>query len=371
MNSIDEVAEALNEGDYRGAARLLKALVKESPENPWVQLYVARLYEETDKLEAAEKVYRKLLRQARNPKVVGQARQGLKRVETIPKERRKEAIARATANPDRRQLGVLVLEPIADELKTEAARRFARIMQLEPYSARLLLPSRSWRMYRTGAIGELRVFVEELRQAEIPCFCATVEQINQIPIFQVKYFQAISPKASVVCKNSSNQLGKLAFDWSEVTDIVTALMPIFKEVAVQNHRRTRTNYKEKTSDYIGICDLHLQNRGCILRLCQETYQFQEGVAFTPVLDKAFSGSNVKIDSLSVNLRWQTLLKFLKEKLVLAQVRSDFNFFAETVLPESNMLEYIDSQIEFWRYAPSNWDPAFQLYSGLILLRESL
>lgn len=371
MNYIDEVAAALDEGDYRGAARLLKALVKESPENPWVQLYVGKLYEQTDKLESAEKVYRKLLRQARNPKVVSQARQGLKRVEAIPKERRKEAIARATADPDRRQLGVLVLEPIPAELKTDAARRFARIMQLQPYSARLLLPSRSWRMYRTGAIGELRVFVEELRQAEIPCFCATVEQINQIPVFQVRYFQAISPAATLVCKNNLSQLGQLAFDWSEVTHIVTALLPIFKEVAVQNHRRTRTQYKEKTSDYVGICDLHLPERGCILRLCQETYQFQEGVAFTPVLDKSFESSNARIDSLSVNLRWQTLLKFLKEQLAHAEVRSDFNFFAETALPESNMLEYVASQIEVWRHAPSNWDPAFQLYSGLILLQPSL
>ena len=207
MISIDEVVAAFDAGNYREATKLLKVLLKESPENPWVQFYVGKLYEVTNKLESAEKVYRKLLRQARNPKVVSQARQGLKRVEMIPKQRRKDAIAHAKEDPRQLLPGLLVLEPIDPQLKTKAAKHFAQIMQLDPYSARLLLPVRSWRMYRTGAIGELRVFVDDLRKAEIPAFCATVEQINQTRVFRVSYVQSLSAQPTVVCQNEMNQLG--------------------------------------------------------------------------------------------------------------------------------------------------------------------
>lgn len=371
MISIDDVVAAFDAGDYREATKLLKVLVKESPENPWVQYYVGKLYEVTDKLEAAEKVYRKLLRQARNPKVVSQARQGLKRVEMIPKERRIQAIAHAKEDPSQRRPGLLVLEPIDPELKTQAAKNFARIMQLDPYSARLLLPTRSWRMYRTGAIGELRVFVDDLRQAEIPAFCATLEQINQIRVFRVSYFQSLSPQPTVVCQNEMNQLGQLAFKWSEVTQVVQGLLPIFEEVAVQNHRKTRTNYKQKISNYVGMCDLHLPKRGCILRICQEHYEFQEGFDLTPKADRPVKGLAPKVENLSTQMKWQNLLNILKQEVVHGMFWSDFTPFAETTLQESDLLDRMTSHIHLLRQVPTPWDPAFQLYSGLIFLKPNL
>jgi tetratricopeptide (TPR) repeat protein len=371
MISLDEVKAAFDAGDYREATKLLKVLLKESPENPWVQFYVAKLYEVTDKLEAAEKIYRKLLSQARNPKVVSQARDGLKRVEMIPKERRQVAIARAKEDPGQLLPGLLVLEPIDPELKTQAAQSFARIMQLDLYSARLLLPTRSWRMYRTGAIGELRVFVDELRKANIPAFCATIEQINRIRVFRTSYFPSISPQATVVCQNEMNQVGQISFNWSEVTQLVSGLLPIFEEVGVQNHRRTRTNYKQKISNYVGVCDLHLPQRGCILRLCQDSYEFQQGFDFTPEANQPAKGLTPKIEKFSTQLKWQNMLKILKEKLPLIACWSDFTSFAETTLQELDMLDRMNSHIDLLREVPTNWDPAFQLYSGLVFLRPSL
>ncbi|WP_199248768.1 tol-pal system YbgF family protein [[Phormidium] sp. ETS-05] len=371
MTNVDEVAAALERRDYREAAQLLKALMADDPRNPWVQFYVGRLYEETNKLEAAAKVYRKLLQQATQPKVLGQARQGLERLDAREKERRMQAIASATQDPKQRQPGVLVLEPINPDSKTEAAQRFAKIVQLQPYSARLLLPTRTWRLYRTGPIGELRVLVSELRQAEIPAFCSTIEAIESLPVFRIQYFHSLSPTPTVICQNPANQLGKLPFQWQEVTQIVEAILPIFKPVAVQNHRRTRTSYKEKTSDYIGICDLHLPGRNCILRLCQETYQFHQGADFSPLVATAVKGGNNKIDSLSSNLKWQTLIKFLKDKIPHAAIFSDFTPFAETALTHSEMLSRITPHIELLRYLNSDWEPAFQLYSSLVLLRPKL
>ena len=95
MKEIKEVAAALERKEYKQAAKLLKQLQKEKPENIWVKLYIGRWYEETDKLESAEKAYRKLLKDATNPQVMTQARQGLQRIETVQKQRQQEAIARA------------------------------------------------------------------------------------------------------------------------------------------------------------------------------------------------------------------------------------------------------------------------------------
>ncbi len=99
MKEIKEVATLLEQKNYQQAAKVLKKLQKEHPQNLWVQLYIGRWYEEIDKLESAEKFYRKLLKDATNPQVVIQARQGLKRIENIEKNRQQQAIAVAKSNP--------------------------------------------------------------------------------------------------------------------------------------------------------------------------------------------------------------------------------------------------------------------------------
>ena len=119
---IDQVADAFERKDYRTAARLLKQLVQQEPKNPVVRLYVGRLHEATGKLEAAETVYRKLLQSTTNSKIMSQARQGLGRIEAIEQERRRQALAQATADPGSTELGVLVLEPISAEVKQAAAQ---------------------------------------------------------------------------------------------------------------------------------------------------------------------------------------------------------------------------------------------------------
>jgi len=57
-----------------------------------------------------------------NAKIITQARQGLQRLEVI--EQRQRAIAQATADPSNAELGLLVLEPVASEIRTEAAQKF-------------------------------------------------------------------------------------------------------------------------------------------------------------------------------------------------------------------------------------------------------
>lgn len=359
---LEQVAAAFERKDYRTAAELVKQLLKESPQNPWVQFYAGRLHEVSGFRSAAETVYRQLLRGTSNTKIVAQARQGLQRLEAIEQEQRQRAIARATADQCDTQMGVLVLEPIASEIKTVAAQKFARIMQLDPYTARLQLPSRGWRFYRTGAIGELRFLGQSLREAEIPCFWATIAEIQKIRVFQVSYFQQAAPQATVVCQNEQGQFGSLTFNWSEVTQRVAGLLPIFEQV-VDLDVRGKLQRKTQTQDYAQFCDLHLPGRLCILRLHDNGYQFQQGVETAQQQKQTNSQTTSRIN-------WNSLLSFLDQQMPQTAVWSDFTHFAETVLDQIELLGRIQSHIHLFRRTQTSWDPAFHFYSGLVFLKNA-
>lgn len=368
---LDQVSDAFERKDYRTAARLLKQLVKQEPKNPWVHLYVGRLHEATGKPDSAETVYRQLLRGTTNPKIMSQARQGLGRLEKMEQERRQQALAEATADPSSGEVGVLVLEPISAEAKTEAVPKFARIIQSDPYTARLQLPTRGWRLYRTGPVGELNYYVSMLRDASIPCFSARVADIKKINVFGIHYFSEDSnaSQSVAVCQNADGQLGSLAFNWSEVTQRVEGLLPLFSEV-VDRDVRGKLQRKTQMLDYVQFCDLHLPGRNCILRLSAANYQFQQGVTFSPTpLPKQNSQASFS-DPGTTKKNWNNLLNFLNQTLPQSPVWSDFKTFAETAMDFREMLSHLPSHIDLFRREETFWDPAFQLYSGLVFLRNS-
>lgn len=352
---IDQVAAAFERQDYRTAAQLLQQLSQDSPQNPWVQFYLGRLDEVSGKLETAEEIYRQLLRNVSNTKIVAQARQGLQRVQAIAKEQRTQAIAQATSDPSNNQLGVLVLEPVSSD-RTVAAQKLAQILQIDPYTARLQLPSRGWRLYRTGAIGELRFLGQKLRAAGVECFWATLAEIHKIQVFQVSYFQQ-SAQATVICQNEQGQIGSLAFNWSEVTQRAEGLLPIFEEVVDLDHRG-KLKRKTQIQDYVQFCDLHLPQRHCILRLHAHSYQFQQGVTTAPQPSQT-----------TIRINWNSLVNFLDQQLSHATVWSDFTPFAETVVDQKELLGRIPSHIHLFRRAETSWDSAFHLYSGLVFTRS--
>lgn len=353
---IDRVAAAFERKDYRTAESLLQQLLKESPQNPWGQLYLGRLHEVSGKLSAAQKVYQQLLRSTINAKVGNQARQGLQRLEAIEQEQRQRAQAQAAADPTNAELGVLVLEPVASEDKIVAAQKLAQIMQLDTYTARSQLPSRGWRWYRTGSIGEMRLLGQSLYSASIPCFWAIVAEIQRIRVLQVSYFQATSPQAVVVCQNDQGQLGSLTFNWSEVTQRVAGLLPIFEEV-VDLDFRGKLQRKTQTQDYVQFCDLHLLERRCILRLYDNGYQFQQDARIAPTQNQ------------TTRINWNSLISFIDQQLPQAHVWNDFKPFAETVLDQTELLDRIPSHMHLFRRNETSWDPAFHLYSGLVFIKH--
>ena len=357
---LEQIANALDRRDFPTAAKLIKQMMKQSPDNPWVQFYVGKFYELSGKLEQAENIYRQVLRKTTNPKVVSQARQGLQRLELMEQEKRKSAIAQATSHPENTEPGVLVLEPISPEKKQEVAPKFARLIQLDPYTAKLQLPTRGWKLYRTGAVGELQYYVQQLQEIGIPAFAVALSEIERLNVFQVLHFSGFSTQeATVSCLSEQGQQGTINFQWSEVKSRVDGLLPIFEEVVDLDVRR-KMQRKTETLDYAHFCDLHFPERKTILRFCDRTYQFTSGYSFIPDSEQS-----------TIRQNWNALLAQLNQKLAQVPIANDFTPFAETALDFSETLKRLSSHIEFQRLEdPTLWDQAFQLYSGLVFLQTA-
>ncbi|MTJ12957.1 tetratricopeptide repeat protein [Anabaena sp. UHCC 0187] len=355
---LDQVITAFECKDYQTAAKLLQKLLIESPENPWVQLYYGRLKEVSHQPQEAEKVYRQLLRFTTHSKIISQARQGLQRLEEIKQEEKQRAIAKSISAPDNNELGILVLEPINNELKTKATSNFAQIMQVDVYTARVTLPSQNWRVYRIGKIGELAFYGAQLQQAGIPCFWVKIPQIQQIQVFQVKYLSADKSQIKVVCQNEANQTGSMTFDLSEVTARVVGLLPIFEQV-VDINARGKLERKTKTQDYAQFCDLHLPTRRSILRIYDQGYEFQQGLEIKPQASQN-----------TMRINWNNLMNWIDKQLPEVKIWSDFKPFAQTVIDQTETLNQIPSHINIFRREKSHWDAAFHLYSGIIFTKNA-
>jgi hypothetical protein len=380
MTDIHQITSALDSQEYKQAAKLIKQLQTESPENPWVKYYMARYYELTNHPEKAETTYKQILRDITNPKVVSQARQGIQRIETAAQDRRKQAIETAKNDPSNLEPALLILEPVSPEDKPAAIQNISRIFKTDLYTTRMQIQSRGWRLYKTGPIAEIQIYGQELLNAGISVFWGTLADIKKIQIFRVEHFQSLSTP-TVVCKSQSDQLGAIAFNWSEVSQRVEGLLPMFMDIMdySPNRRTDQFRHKEITQDYAQICDLHIPSRNCILRICDQSYDFQQGIDFTktsaaipasanPKDLKFRSPKSQKIPPSTTRINWNHLLEMLDQQLNVT-VWSEFTAFAETVLDYTNMLSKIESYVEVDRKSDTPWDPAFQLYSGLAFLKN--
>ncbi|MBP0000686.1 MAG: tetratricopeptide repeat protein [Cyanobacteria bacterium SID2] len=366
--SIERVAEAFKQHNVKAASKLLKQLYKTSPQNPWVKFYIGRLYEETRHPDTAEQIYRQLLQSNPSPKLLSHARQGLQRLEASAQQQRQQSIERAKADPQNATAGVLILEGTPPEQRQAFAQSLARIFQIDPYNARLTMQVRGWRLYRTGSIGELRLYVEEMKAAGIPAFAVSLDDVPKLEVLRVEYFQTLSPQPSVVCRDRSAQLGQFSFDWGEVSQQVRGGIPIFvNAVSYDISRKTKQQVqrKQETRDFAQVCDLHLPKRRCILRLCDRSYDFHRGAIFTPEHQQTLG----KMREATTRINWNGILQVFDRNLPEIPLWSDFSQFAETAIDYHFLMEKIDSHIDISRTEPTHWDPAFQLYSSLVFLRN--
>jgi tetratricopeptide (TPR) repeat protein len=378
---LEQAASALNRRDYPTAAKLIAALLLERPDDHQVQLYAAQLHEATDQLDKALEIYRGLLQHAINRKIATEARQGIGRIEQ--QQAQIQADERVTAKAgiaQNSEPGFLVLEPMSPEHKQAVVKQFAAIMEIDPYSARLQLPSRGWRLYRLGQMGELQFYRDRLLAAKIPCFCISQHDTQQMFVFQVGHFQSFHPKGEIVCTDDRGELRTFNFNWSEVTQIVTGMLPIFEEV-MELDAYHRTFRKPKILDYVHICDIQLRDRRSIFRLCSQTYNFCEykqslerhrheyGDLGSSQLDLRPSElANAQQLAATSRDNWKNLISQISEQVAEIPTQTNFKPFAETAIGYPESLGRIDPHLELLRRADSLWDRAFHLYSTLSMCR---
>jgi ribosomal protein L29 len=379
---LEQAADALDRQDYHTAAKLIAILSAERPDDLQVQLYAAQLQVATDRLDDALQGYRLVLQQAVNPKIIAEARKGIARIAQIQSQNQANELAIAQAGIEERiDPGFLILEPMSAHRKQETFKQLATIMNIDPYSARLQLPSRGWRLYRVGQMGQLAWLRDRLLKAEIPCFCVSQHDTQQVFVFQVKHLQSFHPQAAIVCTDARSELRTLNFDWSEVTQIVTGMLPIFEEV-MEIDGRNRTRRKARILDYVQICDLQLRDRRTIFRLCAQTYDFCDYKQLIthnrhPLISEPRDRSSADLGGLLNGERipttsrdnWQNLISQISEQISENIAQSSFTPFAETAIGYPELLQRIDPHLELLRRADSLWDRAFHLYSSLAMCRD--
>ncbi|MGB8698195.1 MAG: tetratricopeptide repeat protein [Thermosynechococcaceae cyanobacterium] len=359
---IEAIESAISSGNYSEAAQLVQQL---DPQDPWTLLYLGKVHEAQQQWDDAEAAYRDLLRQSQGPKLTLAARQGLQRLQDQRTQDRKASIAQAIASPEKAELGVLVLEAVAMEAKKEAAQHMAQIMNIDAYAARMLLPSKGVRLYRSGPIGELEFYGQQLNNQGIPAFWIPLSALRRVTVYPVCYFESFENLAGVVAQSNSSEQDTLSlkFSWTDVTRRVEGQLPIFEEV-VERDRRGKLLRKEQTQDHAQFCDLHLPKQNCILRFSDAGYQFHRGASLDTI-----ESSQSSLSQNTAWANWRLIKQIFDQKLPKTVVDNDFNSFAETAMDHPDLLDKIPAHINLFRRAETNWDPAFQLYSSLLFLHQ--
>lgn len=383
---LDAIAKAFHNQDYPTAQRLISQGQQDNPDNPWLIFYEARLAEVGENRDRAEVLYRELLQQGINPKLISQVRQGLQRIETLALNSPAleslvsppPAIAEGAIAPVLRQAGlkpiptpsvhqdlaVLILEPVAPEQKHAIAQKFAQIMAISVYEATLKLPTRAWRLYRTGSFNDLTEEVNRLNTGNIPCFCLPISALKPINVYAALYLEAIFPKFTVICQGEQGQKLRLSFPATDLRRKVEADLPLQDKIVTYG-LRSQLERKIDIMDYAKVCDFHLPQSQTILRFCDQTYQFNQGLTEERSKEALVGQGTAKH-------QWQDLQKMFSDQLPLISTRSnlsEFAIFSESVLEYPEMLAEIDPKIDLLRREDTTWDAAFHLYSCLIGCRQ--
>lgn len=376
---LEEITAAFNSEDYTTAEKLVNQLQKEDEDNPWLPIYHGRLAQAKGNLVEAAEIYRQVLCNTTNIKIVSAARMALGELQAKVEQQRQAELrqsqirqtqlqqeelrqaqlrqaqlaeVKAQSNGD--DLAVLVFTPIAPEKKQQAAQQLAKIMQMDTYSARMLLPSKTFRLYRTGNLGEVRYYAQLLNDAGIPSFAISTANIEQIQVYQISYFESMIPDVTLMAVSPEGEELKMTFEWSEVAQWAQGALPIFEQTT-DNHKG-KIQKKTETLDYSHICDLHLAQKNLILRLSDHYYEFQQGMTFLVKQSTARS-------------KWNAILKLLETTLPEVPLWSDFTTFAEKAIDSPDLLKRLTTHIHLFRREESLWDAAFHLYSSLVFFTE--
>lgn len=345
-----QIVAALEICDYKQVTQLLKQWQASEPTNPLLRLYAAQLQEKTNRLSSAEKNYLKLLKQTPGRKVMNQARAGLQRVQKRQLEKKALDLEKARTVEGGDESAILAIAAPAEPQRQQVIQGIAKVLDLDAYTARQKVPSAGFRLQRAGIWGDITYYQKALSKAQVPTLSAKISDIKALQTFQICYFEALSPQPTVVCRSNDGQLGKIAFDWAEVSQRVIGQLPIFEQV-VDLGPWGKTKHKEQVQDYVQIVDFHLPHRQIVLRLCDRLYKYQQGAKLS---------AQPEINS---RILWNQLLSQVAASTQSPQ-RDEFARFGKGALEFIPLLPVISPNLDIDRRAPSDWDIAFHLYSGL-------
>lgn len=353
-----QIKAAIAQRNYPQTSRLLKQWHASDPDNALILFYAAQLQERTGRLEAAESNYLKLLKRSPTGKLMAQARKGLQRIRQQQQAAKAQALTEARHLADGQAPALLAIAAPAESQRQQAIAALAQVFSLNAYTARLIVPNSGFRLYRIGPWGELQYYAQALKDHPIQVLGAKVSSLAALETFQICYFETLEPNATVICKNSAGELGRIPFDWAEVSQQVSGQLPIFEQV-VDLGPWQKLAYKEQVQDYALVRDLHLRGRQIILRLCDRLYDYQQGVALS------------RGPELNSRIQWNHLLVRIDDQMIVPR-RSDFTRFGKSALELIPLLPPVDPQLRIHRRnvdrcAPHSWDIAFHLYSGLCYL----
>lgn len=347
------IVAALETCDYQQVTRLLKQWQLSEPTNPLLRLYAAQLQESTNRLNAAERNYLKLLKQTPGNKVMSQARAGLQRVQKQQTAQKVAALEQARTVEGGNEPAILAIAAPTKTHQVQTIEGVAKVFNLDAYTARLKVPNAGFRLHRTGSWGEISYYRKALQQVKVPTLSAKISDIKSLQIFQICYFETLFPQPAVICKSADGQLGKIAFSWAEISQRVSGQLPIFEQV-VDLGPWGKTKHKEQIQDYAQVVDFHLPKRQIVLRLCDRLYKYQQGMAIAP---------QPEINS---RILWNQLTAKISAATNSPQ-HSEFTRFGQGALEFIKILPPVEPNLDIDRRAPSDWDIAFHLYSGLCYL----
>ena len=348
-----ELEQAIEEKNYDLARTIIKELNDQQADQLWLKYYQSLIIEKQDHLIEAEKNYREIIKDSiyPDPKLINLIRNGIERIVKINKDRKEAKKQVFTNTEDSQNLAVLILEPVTLSQKKDLAPQLAKIMEIDGYTATLQIPTRSWRLYKTGSLGELNYYQSELSNAGIPCFCQPINEISKIIVYQVKYISNNNSHLTLICEHEQGQEQEIKLNWHKINNCVQGIIPLF-DLTVNLDARYNIEKKKSTLDYVEFYDLHSTSDNTIFRFSDRSYQFEQDI------NNYQKGTTTKE-------KWQDLVDLFAKKIPNQKLWSDFTLFGEGVVQFPKMLQHIKSHIYLFRREESFWDEAFHLYSSLI------
>jgi len=352
----DAVIQAIEGKQQAQSAKLLRQWQRAQPTDPWLGLALGRYWEAQGEEQRAQAIYRKLLQQVTNTRLLSLARAGLQRTTQAPSPSPQSQGTWAQAPTGSTEPGVSVLMTVPEAQRPSAARALAQIMDMDVYTARLRLSSQHWRLYRVGPLGELQRWCEALNRQGVPCGCVALNQIAQIVVWPVVAVESFAPQLRLICQSRGGPQDTLTLSWGEVQRGVVGQVPIYESV-VDLGPWGKLQRRQTTQDYAEIMDWHLGDRG-IVRFCDRTYHHRDS-AVIPTLEvyPPLGGQAIA---------WRALQNYC-QKQSEAPLLKDFSGFGLAALDFMDLIPDLGETIDLGRDQPSAWDKAFQLYSGLRFL----